>query len=156
MTDKSKTKTPWYIAGLAFECQQCCNCCSGPGEGYIWITLPEIQILANFLKISVEQLRRQYLKRVGFRTTIVEQPDTKDCVFLRQIDGRKCCSIYPVRPNQCRTWPFWSENLDSCKSWNKAGRKCEGINRGRIYGFEEIEKIRKSRKWWQDDKGESC
>ena len=152
MGDKSKSKVPWYIAGLGFECQQCCNCCSGPGEGYIWITQPEINILADFLKIPVEQLRRQYIKRIGLRTTIIEQSDTKDCVFLRQIDGRKSCSIYSVRPNQCRTWPFWSENLSSQNNWNRAGQRCGGINRGRVYSFEEIEKIRKSRKWWSDDK----
>ena len=26
---------------------------------------------------------------------------------------RKSCSIYGVRPLQCRTWPFWPENLAS-------------------------------------------
>ena len=36
-----------------------------------------------------------------------------DCVFLKEDPerGRKTCSIYPVRPLQCRTWPFWPENL---------------------------------------------
>ncbi|MBN1391821.1 MAG: YkgJ family cysteine cluster protein [Sedimentisphaerales bacterium] len=144
-----KKKTLWYAAGLHFECQQCGACCSGPNQGYIWVTRPEIQFISDFLKLEPKQLRQKYLRRVGFRTTIIEQPNSKDCVFLRRIDGQKKCMIYPVRPNQCRTWPFWPENLCNADGWNKAAQKCGGINRGRLYNFDEVEKIKKSRKWWQ-------
>ncbi len=150
----------WYAGGLHFECQQCGRCCSGPSEGYIWVTKPEIQLIADFLKISVGQVRRDYLKRVGFRTTIIEQPGTKDCIFLREVKGhrfdkltiKKRCMIYSVRPSQCRVWPFWSDNLANVNAWNKATQKCSGINRGRLYSFEEIEKIRKTKKWWASAK----
>jgi len=175
---------PWYVGGLHFECMQCGGCCSGPGEGYIWVTKPEIKLIADFLKITIGQLRREYLRRVGMRTTIIEQPNTKDCIFLNtplslrgakrrsnlihsqardcpglfqrprnDIDassiGYRVCMIYRVRPSQCRTWPFWPENLTNPNAWNKAAQKCPGINRGRLYSFEEIEKIRKKKKWWQ-------
>ena len=145
-------KTPWYIAGLHFECQQCGGCCSGPGEGYIWITRPEIEMIADFLKIPVGQLRQKYLKRVGLRTTIIEQSSTKDCVFLRKIDGQKKCIIYKVRPGQCRTWPFWSDNLTGPGAWNKTAKKCPGINRGKLRSFGQIQKIKRNQKWWQDVK----
>ncbi|MBN1393224.1 MAG: YkgJ family cysteine cluster protein [Sedimentisphaerales bacterium] len=145
-------KTPWYIAGLHFECQQCGGCCSGPGEGYIWVAKPEIELLADFLEISIEQLRQKYLKRVGLRTSIIEQSTTKDCIFLRKIDGQKKCIIYPVRPGQCRTWPFWSENLSSAGAWNKTAQNCPGINRGKFYSFEQIKKIKEYKDWWQDAK----
>jgi len=144
-------KTPWYSPGLRFECQQCGQCCSGPGEGYIWVTKQEIEVIADFLKMSEADLRGKYLRRVGLRRTIIEQPTTKDCVFLRKIDGKKKCVIYPVRPNQCRTWPFWPSNLSSSNTWNTAALKCPGISRGEYYSFEQIEKIKKS-KWWQDDR----
>jgi len=143
-------KTPWYVAGLHFECVQCGRCCSGPGEGYIWVTKQEIQIIANFLKISVEQLRREYLKRVGLRTTIIEHSGTKDCILLQDIAGQKRCMIYPVRPSQCRAWPFWPDNLTDPNAWNKAAQKCPGINHGRLYTCDEIEKIKRNKKWWQD------
>ena len=144
----TEKKTPWYIAGLYFECQQCGRCCSGPGEGYIWVTRPEVKFIADFLKETASRLRRKFLKRVGFRTTIIEQPCTKDCMFLRKIDGQKRCMIYSVRPSQCRTWPFWPRNLANPNVWNKAAAKCRGINSGKYYSFEEIEKIKKE-KWWQ-------
>ena len=143
-------KDIWYSAGLHFECIGCGRCCSGPGEGYIWVTSAEIKLVADFLKISVEQLRRNFLKRVGLRTTVIEQPGSKDCIFLQRINDEKRCIIYPVRPSQCRAWPFWSENLASANTWNKAAQKCAGINRGRHYSFEEIEKIRKDKKWWRN------
>jgi hypothetical protein len=138
-------KTSWYAAGLHFECVQCGACCAGPGQGYIWVTRPEIKIIADFLKMPVGQVRQNYLKRIVFRTTIIEQPSTRDCVFLRKVEGRKKCIIYPVRPNQCRTWPFWSSNLSSPDAWNIAAQKCPGINRGRFYSFEEIERIKKNK-----------
>jgi len=148
----NRSSKPWYIAGLHFECQKCGGCCSGPGEGYIWVTRTEIEFIADFLKISVGQLRQQYLKRVGLRTTIIEQSATKDCVFLREIDGQKKCVIYRVRPGQCRTWPFWPENLANPNTWNKTAQKCPGINRGKLCTFEEIQKIKGNKKWWQDAK----
>lgn len=143
-------KSPWYITGLYFECQQCGRCCSGPGEGYIWVTRPEMEIIADFLKISIGQLRERYLKRVGLRITIIEQQITKDCIFLKSNGGHKKCMIYSVRPSQCRNWPFWPNNLTSPDAWNKAAQKCPGINRGRLYSYEEIQEIKRNKKWWQD------
>jgi Fe-S-cluster containining protein len=142
-------KTSWYVAGLHFECQECGGCCSGPGEGYIWVTKPEIEIIADFLKTTVGQLRQKYLKRVGLRTTIIEHRTTKDCIFLQEGTGGRQCMIYSVRPSQCRSWPFWPENLKSANAWNRAAQKCPGIGCGRLYGSEEIERIKRDRRWWQ-------
>ena len=150
MMATNNRKNPWYVAGLHFQCSECGECCSGPGEGYIWVTKPEIKLIADFLKQPIGQLRRDYLEHVGLRTTVIEQPENNDCIFLRKIDGRKECVIYPVRPNQCRTWPFWSSNLVSSAAWNRAVEKCPGINRGKLYSFKEIRKIKSSKKWWAD------
>ncbi|MBN2272296.1 MAG: YkgJ family cysteine cluster protein [Sedimentisphaerales bacterium] len=151
-----RKRNPWYVDGLHFECQGCGRCCSGPGEGYIWVTRPEIKLIAEFLEIPTGELKRDYLKRVGLRTSIIEDTLTKDCIFLREthgpagIDGRKQCAIYAVRPSQCRSWPFWPSNLVSGKAWNEATRKCPGVNRGRPYDCGQIDRIKKSRKWWNE------
>ncbi len=145
-------KNPWYIAGLHFECVECGRCCSGPGEGYIWVTKPEIELIADFLKTTPSELRRQYLRRVSLRTTIIENRTTRDCIFLQNNAGRKLCMIYPVRPSQCRSWPFWSDNLTDLNAWNKAAQKCPGINCGRLYSYDEIKKIKRNKKWWQNAK----
>jgi Fe-S-cluster containining protein len=147
--NKRENKNKWYVTGLHFECVQCGACCAGPDQGYIWVTRPEIQLIADFLKMPVEQVRQNYLKRVGFRTTIIEQPSTKDCIFLRETKGRKNCIVYPVRPRQCRSWPFWPGNLKNPDAWNKAAQKCAGINHGRLYQLKEIKRIKREEKWWQ-------
>jgi hypothetical protein len=46
--------------------------------------------------------------------------------------------IYPVRPLQCRTYPFWFQNLRSEKKWRLTGTACPGIGQGRRYSKDEI------------------
>jgi hypothetical protein len=144
----AKEKTLWYIGGLHFECGQCGKCCSGPDEGYIWVTKDEIRFIADYLKISTDDLAKKYLMRVGPRITIIERPLVNDCIFLEVINGRKTCKIYPVRPNQCRTWPFWNSNLHNSNAWNRAAEKCRGINRGQCHNIEQIEKKKEQKQWW--------
>ena len=138
---------PWYIGGLRFACQQCGKCCSGPQEGVTWVSRPEIKMLAERLGLSTLQLRKKYLKRFGFRFSIRENPESMDCIFLTRINNFKGCAIYDIRPMQCRNWPFWPANLNSPDGWNIAAKKCPGINKGRFYTFEKIEKIKKQKNW---------
>jgi Fe-S-cluster containining protein len=135
------SKNLWYSAGLHFECIMCGRCCSGPAQGYIWVSRPEMKFIAQYLKISAGELKKEFLRRVGLRMTIIEDAQTRDCIFLKNTDGGRQCSIYPVRPRQCRAWPFWPSNLASPDDWNTAARKCPGINRGTFYSFEQIESI---------------
>ena len=144
-----KDKTPWYSAGLQFEWLQCGRCCAGPEMGYIWVSRPEIRLIADFLKMPVKELKQKFLRRVGFRMTIVEDPHTRDCVFLRETNQGRGCEIYDVRPAQCRNWPFWPVNLTSSDVWNSTARKCPGINRGRLHSPEQICEKLKNTKWWK-------
>jgi len=149
---KAKSRTQWYAAGLHFECSGCGDCCSGPGEGYIWVTRPEIDLIAQHLKMTPGQLRQKYLRRVGLRSSIIEHSTTKDCIFLNTVESKKQCAIYPVRPSQCRSWPFWPDNLSGPNAWNKAGMRCAGINRGQHYSAEKIERIKRNKRWWENSK----
>lgn len=138
------SRTPWYVDGLAFECQRCGRCCAGPEEGYVWATPEEIAAVAEYLRLTVDELHERYLRRIGRRISFVEDPASKDCIFLSyDADGLSQCRIYPVRPTQCRTWPFWASNLVSRSDWSLAHLRCPGINRGPRHGFDEIEQKRK-------------
>lgn len=135
------TKQKWYSAGLRFECTQCGNCCSGP-PGYVWVTKQEIARIAAFLGREDKRLDNKHLRREGFRHSLTEKPDG-DCVFLKRQDGKALCSIYPVRPHQCRTWPFWNANLKTPDAWNEAHcTTCPGMNQGKHYPLVQIEQIR--------------
>lgn len=145
----NKTKRHWYAGGLHFECIGCGNCCAGPEEGYIWITKTETEFLARHMGLTLEDVQSKYLRRIGTRSSIKEDRKTKDCIFLTPGQGGyRGCAIYDVRPNQCRTWPFWTSNLFDLDAWNFAAMRCPGINRGRFYSFEEIEALRSQTQWW--------
>jgi len=136
-------KSPWYISGLAFECQGCGRCCAGPEEGYVWLTDKEVVAIAEFLGITEAEMRDKYVRRVNRRLSLREKEHAHDCVFL-EADGQgsRACRIYPVRPVQCRTWPYWPQNLTRPENWAAAGKRCPGINRGKVVTFNEIEALR--------------
>ena len=99
-----------------FECGG--QCCIGE-SGYIWINKEEIEKLAKFLEIEVDKLKNIYLKKVAYKYSIKEYR-TKEfgyvCVFFDT--DKKMCQIYEVRPQQCRTFPFWDNfktNIDEVK-----------------------------------------
>ena len=129
----------WYAAGLAFECAGCGTCCAGPAEGYVWVTKREIAAIAAHLGLDETQIQRRYVRKVRRRLSLTERAGTNDCVFLETgADGVRSCRIYPVRPTQCRTWPFWAGNLRTLEEWALAGVRCPGVNRGPIFTLDEI------------------
>lgn len=106
----------------------------------MWIAAGEIEPLAEFLSRPVDETRRRYIRQVGRRTTIAEEPRSKDCIFLAYDEhGHSACRIYAVRPAQCRTWPFWPRNVAGAENWNLAGARCPGVNRGCLHGLDEIQ-----------------
>lgn len=134
----------WYKEGLRFECTRCGRCCSGPTEGFVWVDSTQIVAIAMFLGLTPEQFTSRFVRQQGRFLTIIEDPLTKDCIFLRRAGTSSSCAIYPVRPIQCRTWPFWASNLESPAAWLDAGRRCPGIDNGRLYTYEQICQISES------------
>jgi hypothetical protein len=138
----SNPRVPWYAAGLAFECTGCGRCCAGPNEGYVWVTDEEIAAIAGFLAVSIEEVRRQFSRRVDGRFSLIERPENHDCVFLAPATAEgasRGCRIYSVRPFQCRNWPFWPRNLGSPDDWSRAAARCPGVNRGAKFSPEQID-----------------
>ncbi len=113
----------WYREGLRFACTQCGKCCTG-GPGYVWVDEEEIGKMADFLQVSKQEFLEKYTREVDGKRTLVELPNSYDCIFLRE----KKCLLYEARPKQCKTFPFWPENLTSRRAWNAAARRCEGID----------------------------
>jgi len=91
-------------------CEACGgHCCTGE-SGYIWAKYPEIEKMAEYLKLSVEEFATMYLRKVKHRYSLTEKklaPNNFACVFFDE--EKKRCGIYPVRPLQCRTFPFWEQ-----------------------------------------------
>jgi Fe-S-cluster containining protein len=126
-------ETLWYQDGLRFECTRCGACCTG-APGYVWVNAEEVARLAAFRGETVEQFGRQFLRRVGDALSLVEKPGG-DCIFWDRAAG---CTVYPARPVQCQTWPFWPENIETPDDWAHVNRVCPGSNRGRLFSVDEI------------------
>lgn len=128
------SETPWYKEGLSFKCTACGKCCTG-APGYVWVGPEEMEAMAEFLKLSLQEFTRKYIRRVGQRFSLVESKVTYDCVFLKE--GK--CSVYGARPTQCRTYPWWPDNLSSPQAWQETAQRCEGITPDApVVPFEEI------------------
>ncbi|MEM9251591.1 MAG: YkgJ family cysteine cluster protein [Planctomycetota bacterium] len=132
---------PWYGKGLSFTCTQCGNCCTGP-SGFVRFTNAEAKAMADRLGLTVADFRKRYTRQVAGRPSLTEIKRGRDydCVFLtRDEHGKAGCSIYEVRPKQCRTWPFWPENIGSPREWADAGATCPGMqNGGKFYPAEQV------------------
>ena len=145
MSDKSKPELPWYASGLAFECTQCGNCCSGPASGFVWVDDREIEAMAREMQLGddLDTFRRRFVRQVGLRQSLVEYADG-DCIFLDP-DTRRC-AVYSSRPSQCRSWPFWDRNLQSPQAWKATAQHCPGCNGGPVHSLDVIESIRSMKK----------
>ena len=120
--------------GVRFQCQQCGACCSG-APGTVYMTEEEIKHIAAHLHASVDGLKTTYLYPFRDSYSAREEPNG-DCIFFR--NGG--CFIYPVRPEQCRTYPFWIRSFRSDKNWEETTRECPGIGEGPLFSHDEIEK----------------
>ena len=135
----------WYEDGLAFQCTMCGNCCTGP-EGYVLVSDEDVRAISTRLGMNEQAFLDSYTRDThkGRSLTETRTEFGLDCVFLdrAKIPGKAVCGIYEDRPQQCRTWPFWTSNLKSAKTWRVAGRTCPGLNRGRVYPIEQIRILR--------------
>lgn len=121
--------------GIRFECQRCCACCMGE-PGYVWAGEGEVEEMARFLGMGIDAFSRSYLRSVAGRSSLKEVEEGR-CILL----GEEGCLVYPVRPLQCRTFPFWKENLVSPEAWRSMAETCPGIGKGRWYSPGEIQAI---------------
>ncbi len=117
------TKLPMYASGLNFKCTGCGKCCTG-SPGYVWLNHQEMQKIADHLGMELKAFQRKYTRTKNGKYSLIEKKPSYDCVFL---NGKEC-SIYEERPTQCKTFPWWPENLRSEEVWQNLATACEGIN----------------------------
>jgi Fe-S-cluster containining protein len=129
----SQPDEPWYREGLRFQCTRCGNCCTGE-PGYVWVNDREIAAIARYRDEPEQEVVARFTKS-GPRGRSLREQANGDCVFFEAGAG---CTIYPVRPRQCRTWPFWESNLETPEAWRRTQRSCPGAGHGELIAAEEI------------------
>src|SRR5579864_7067372 len=112
------------MTGLRFECQRgCTNCCQQ--KGFVYLTEDDLTRIAQYLGMKPAEFERIYVYRTS-RLLRLRVPRETQCHFLRE-GG---CSIHPVKPTQCRIFPFWPELVESRREWKKTARYCPGMGKG--------------------------
>ena len=120
---------------MQFACQGSGKCCVSRGAyGYVYLTLEDRRRLAQALKMPTRQFTRQYCSKTDrlFHLTDIGP----DCLFLRN----SRCAVYEGRPTQCRTWPFWPENMNA-RAWTAIAAFCPGVGRGKAVPREKIAQV---------------
>ncbi|OIP54912.1 MAG: zinc/iron-chelating domain-containing protein [Helicobacteraceae bacterium CG2_30_36_10] len=95
----------------AFDSSACSTCqgrcCTGE-SGYIYVTKEEIEKISQLLNLDIKEFVAKYLFKTDHEYSIKEKMhnDSYECMFYDRASNG--CTIYDVRPLQCRTFPFWS------------------------------------------------
>ncbi len=132
----------FYKNGLNFECQRCSFCC-GHSPGFVYLSKRDLFKLCEFFKMSVREFVEKYCRWAdyyyGDKVLALLEKKNYDCILWE--NG---CSAYSARPIQCSTYPFWSWMIQDEKTWNECAPDCPGMNKGKLWTYEEIEKNKRA------------
>jgi uncharacterized protein len=125
---------PWFLkkGGLRFSCKPGCGrCCTGT-PGAVYFSEAEGKALATHLGLSIREFYLAHARRQWGRWSLKERgaPDGQfDCEFLQRDGhtGAGLCAIHSVRPQQCRSYPFWPSSVQSQDAWAREAEECPGI-----------------------------
>lgn len=130
----------FYQDGIRFECQGDGGCCITRGRyGYVYLSFNDRRRLAGHLNMSLTEFTAIYTKKIDGLYEL--KYNNKDCPFLKN----NKCDVYDSRPWQCRTWPFWPENMNSVVWGQEVVPTCPGVGRGKLFSAKEIEDILKKK-----------
>jgi hypothetical protein len=115
---------PFLADGIRFACTNCGACCTG-APGWIQVSREEILAIAGHLGEDPRALAARAVRREGDRLSLREA-DNGDCVFFKE----QRCQIHPVKPAQCRLYPFWFRNVRNEEAWERTRNDCPGIGEG--------------------------
>ena len=130
-----------YKNGIRFKCQGSGNCCvSRESYGFVYLSNKDLTRFSKHFKLSLKKFKDKYCQMTDGFTHLIEKTELDgNCIFLKD----KKCSVYKSRPSQCRTWPFWNENMNT-KVWNEdISINCPGVGKGKIIKAKTIEKFLK-------------
>jgi Fe-S-cluster containining protein len=92
-----------------------------------------VKALAEFLGMTRARFEREYtFVDGGWRELLFHG---NECVFLTR-EGT--CGVYPARPTQCRTFPFWPDLVRGGRWARRAHSLCEGVGEGKLFSPEEV------------------
>ncbi|MFA7371100.1 MAG: YkgJ family cysteine cluster protein [Sphaerochaetaceae bacterium] len=135
----------FYEEGLHFTCKEGCHYCCGVEPGYVFVSQEDLERIGRHLSLAPLEVVKRYCRKVSMGSysyiSLLER-ENHDCIFL----SPKGCSIYPARPVQCATYPFWAPILESRAMWEREKQWCPGLDEGKLYTKEMIEEALEARR----------
>lgn len=125
----------FFDQGLRFTCTECGKCCTG-APGWVRVNAEERAALASHLGVDEAAFIRDFTKPMTVPEGGLSLREREDgsCVFFHN----NRCTVYHLRPLQCRTYPFWMKNLRSPEAWAAAAKECPGIDQGLLHARDDI------------------
>jgi uncharacterized protein len=117
-------------SGFRFECQAGCSACCEM-EGQVYLSQQDLIRIAAYIDLTPAEFEAQHVYRTK-NLLRLRKPPERQCIF--HVDNR--CSIHPVKPTQCRVFPYWPEIIESQDSWNATAQTCPGMNTGPLIQIE--------------------
>ncbi len=122
-----------------FGCTGCGGCCRGPGSVYF---------TARDLRKVFRHLRLRPAEQVALRRRLVQGEQNGylyhraggACIFL---DSEERCRVYPVRPLQCRSFPFWPSSFVDEAAYAELKADCPGVDNAEGISFSSLSVARR-------------
>ena len=126
------------------------KCCTG-SSGHVWLTKTDISDISQKLELDPRAFLKKYARWIPRmeKWSLIEKniADDYHCIFL---EGGKLCSVYEVRPVQCRTFPYWPNVMETKETWLEEKLICEGIDNPTACTTP-METINTTLEWQKDD-----
>jgi len=137
-----------------FQCQRCGECCHDPPG----LNPKEVIKLAEYLGVTKPQFFGRYtsIHKDSYYGWKVKLKKTNDyCIFLK-IDGKSSCSVYEVRPRQCRGRPIIGtvnllDKIVDVEWMSFQINPCAGLDKGNECTVAEWIKENNLEELWQDE-----
>ena len=110
------------------------------------MTFEEMRAIADHLEIEVALFKSRHDITWDHETgKWMLDANPAGCPLLTKDRG---CSVHPVKPMQCQTFPFWQELIAEDAAWNESKAYCPGMDApsGKLYSADEIRAIAAERR----------
>ncbi len=81
----------------------------------------EVRAISQFLNMDPQGFIKDYCQWSGERP-FIRSSESGYCIFWNKI-----CTIHPVKPRMCKTWPFIESILVDPTNWESMRSVCPGI-----------------------------
>ncbi|MFN3411861.1 MAG: YkgJ family cysteine cluster protein [Exilispira sp.] len=143
--DNFKNLIKLYVPlNFSFKCYDCGDCCRHE-SGYVFLLSSELKTISNFFNLKEDEFKKLYAFQFSNNVYSLKEKQNYDCIFWDSSNrnSKGGCSIYKIRPAQCKNFPFWLTTFANKESFDSQAQRCKGLmsKKGKIYKEIEVYKF---------------